>query len=193
MWRPPRPSDKSLGYCQMSLRDKMLATRRWQQDVGDKALATRRGRQDVGDRALATGRWQQDVGVAPNRNGRHPVASRGVRKPDRPMQKSRTVAADRTGETQTRFRRLRRCRSRRAIPLRIGETENAISATAPTLFQPAAKPEGGGKPAPAGADGMPRTQRRFQPACLWPPPSAGGGTGSLLFHACRPAGLRRAW
>jgi len=102
------------------------------------------------------------------------------------MKKSRTAAANRTGETQTRFRRLRRCRSRRAIPLRTGETqtrfrrlrrrrsrraiplrtgetENTISATAPTLFQPTAKPEGGAKPAPAEADGMPRTQGRLQP------------------------------
>jgi len=80
MWRPPLPSDKSLGYCQMSLRDKTLAIRR----------------------------WQQDVGVDPNRNGPHPVASRGVSKPDSPLKESRTVAADRAGET-----------------------ENAISATAP--------------------------------------------------------------
>jgi len=54
-----------------------------------------------------------------------------VSKPDSPLKESRTVAADRAGETQTRFRRLRRCRSRRTIPLRTGETENAISATAP--------------------------------------------------------------
>jgi len=78
-----------------------------------------------------------------------------------------------------RFLRLRRCRSRRAIPLRTSKTGDAISATAPPLFQPAAKPEGGGKPVLAEAAGVPRRQGRLGSPCRTTSPSAGSADRPL--------------